>query len=248
MSSGYNYSPYVEFVKLALTNDDLFQRFKRDSLYREILEHVTPEQGAYYLRYCWEFFSLDLSEILRFTTLNDRQGEPLSFTYGPITCSPSSLRYIFQSHLILQHMKSLGLSEVSIVELGCGYGGLLLAVATYAEKFGIKIREYSCVDLDGILNLQERYVSAQSLSFPVRFLSAATFGKDVEGSDLFFISCYCFSEISSEFQTKYCETLLPKCSHGFLAWNMIDLYDFGKTITVQDEIPLTGPKNKFVYF
>jgi hypothetical protein len=42
----------------------------------------------------------------------------------------------------------------------------------------------------------------------------------------------------------------PYCSHGFLAWNWIDFYNFvkDKNIVTEREYPLTGNKNYYVYF
>lgn len=247
--AGYNYSPYVEFVKKALKDETLFSGFKRHPGYTEMLEHVSFMQGAMYLQYCHEFFSLGDKDVESFCELNDKIGSPTMYEYSPsLTCSPTSIRYIFQSHIILQHMQSLGLKEVSIVELGCGYGGLFLALQHYAPKLGIQIKKYGFIDLEHIEELQKKYLSFHNLTIPVEFYDCSQFGADIKETDLFLISNYCFSEISTEFQQKYKEFLFPKCSHGFIAWNMIDIYDIGKKVRVMDEIPKTGPKNKFVYF
>jgi hypothetical protein len=247
--AGYNYSSYVDFVKKALNDETLFSGFKRHPNYVEILEHVSFMQGARYLQYCHQFFSLGDADVESFCHLNDKIGSPTMYQYSPtLTCSPTSIRYIFQSHIILQHIQSLGLKEVSIVEVGCGYGGLFLALQHYAPKMGILIKKYAFVDLDEIEQLQKKYLSLHTLTVPVEFYDSKKFGEDIKETDLFFISNYCFSEISADFQQKYKEHLLPKCSHGFIAWNMIDVYDIGKKIREMDEIPNTGSKNKFLYF
>ena len=46
----------------------------------------------------------------------------------------------------------------------------------------------------------------------------------------------------------YIKTLFPKVQHGFMAWNMIPIYDFGFKYTIEDEYPKTGDFNKYVYF
>ena len=240
---------YVHAAEQAAQKENLFDVFKQNSDYTIVLEHLQFEQGQEYLQYAKDLLHLADADIQAFCRLNDMYGTPVKYEYFPsFFCSPTSLRYMFQSHVILRYMKTLQLSTVSIVEVGCGYGGLALALSFYAAAYGIQIQKYSCVDISGVLSLQEKYLSKHNLSFPVSFHDAANFGQDIQESNLFLISNYCFSEIPYAFQFLYLQHLFPKCSHGFLAWNMIDVYDIGKPVQVSDEFPLTAPKNKFVYF
>ena len=51
--------------------------------------------------------------------------EPLKYNYKDFgTCSPTNLRYIYQSMLILKFMKEKLLNNVNVIEIGGGYGGL----------------------------------------------------------------------------------------------------------------------------
>jgi hypothetical protein len=102
--------------------------------------------------------------------------------------------------------------------------------------------------LDAPSHLQQKYLEKFQLDTPIFFHKASLFGEDFSGQDYFLISNYCFSEIAHEYQVRYLETLFPKCPHGFLTWNHIDIYDIGKKMTVEDEYPLTGSKNKYVRF
>ena len=66
------------------------------------------------------------------------------------------------------------------------------------------------------------------------------------------ISNYAYSEISSELQTKYTDQVLnPFISHGFLAWNNNNLWEFinNKKIKTIKEIPSTSSRinNLYVY-
>ncbi len=247
--AGYNYTPYIEFTQKITLDENLFLTFKQNPSYTEMLEHVTLLQGTKYLYYIWNKFQLTDKEVEEFCQVNDRFGGPITYGYSPtLNCSPTSLRYIFHSLLILQHIQSLGLTEVSMVEVGCGYGGLFLALQHFASKYGVHITKYSFIDLQPAIDLQKKYLSNHVVKIPTTFHPASHFGKDVSGDNLFFVSTYCFSEISDTFQQEYIKNLLPKCNHGFIAWNMIDVYDIGKNLRVEDELPETGPKNKFVFF
>jgi hypothetical protein len=66
--------------------------------------------------------------------------------------------------------------------------------------------------------------------------------------NLFLVSCYSFSEIPREYQTKYIENLFPKIKHGFITWNNIPVYNFGFVVDVEEEVPKTGKVNKYVRF
>jgi len=211
-----------------------------------MLEHVDKNQGAEYLKYIRKDTTITDDEIVEYCHLNDSLGNPVCETYGTMTVSPSSLRYIYHSHLILTHLNTVNLSN--IVEVGGGYGGLCLALHFFATKYNIRINSYSIVDLPSIIKLQKLYISDLRPDINVSYIDAETFGKDIPNTDLFLVSNYCFSEIPDALQKLYISNLFPKVAHGFMAWNNIPLYNFGFTTKSETEKPLTGPANKYVYF
>lgn len=246
------YRQYQDTIRICLSNDALFNTFKAMSNYTAITEHVSPKLGLEYLKYIGTEFYLTADEIMAYCNKNDRLGNPTIITYtNEIKCSPSSLRYIYHALLVLNHMKTLGLNNVSVVELGCAYGGLCLAVDHYSRRFGITIKHYSLIDLEEASLLEKKYLSYHTLSYPCSFHVSNNYGKDIFETNLFFISNYCFSEIGPENQKYYMEHLLPKCSHGFIAWNDVPYFDIGKHITIEEERPQTDlvtAKNRFVRF
>lgn len=228
--------------------DVLFQRFKQISEYNHILEHVTPEQGLDYLK---EILKLPVAfeEILAYCKRNDSVGRPHLCQYSAdFICSPTSLRYVFHANLLLRHMQQLGLKSVKIVEVGGGYGGLLLAVNAFAPNYGIQIEKYTILDLHEVTFLQKKYLSFFPVSFPYAIQNAELCGKDIEETDLFFISNYCLSELPIPIFESYVKELLPKCSHGFVAWNMRPYVHFGKEARVEPEVPFMCENNRMVYF
>ena len=82
----------------------------------------------------------------------------------------------------------------------------------------------------------------------VEFIDSKTFGSSITATNLFLISNYCFSEIDTYLQSMYIKMLFPKVSHGFMAWNFIPIYNFGFIYKEEDEYPLTGEGNKYIYF
>jgi hypothetical protein len=201
-----------------------------------------------YLNYISKQSTLKPIQILDYCNKNDEIGGGDKHDYGILKTSPSNFRYIFQAHLILNHMKTLGKNTATIAEVGCGYGGLFLAITDLSAHYNIKINKYHLIDLNDVSLLQQWYISKHNVAIPIEFHSADTYGDLITDNDLFLISNYCFSEILDEHQKKYIEILFPKVSHGFLAWNNIPTYNFGFDTKEEVEYPLTGDMNKYVYF
>jgi len=213
--------------------------FKSNSDYMGILEHVSPSFGEQYLELLRSEFHMTNNKILTFCDINDSFGSPNRHSIGNLErqVSPTSLRYLYHASLILKHAGN----QRRFVEVGGGYGGLFLALTFLSEE---PIKEYHIVDLDEALNLQRLVLENHP---NVRYHSNTTFGSEVPDG-CFFISNYCFSEIQSEFRDGYAKVLIPRCERGFLAWNTISPYDFGKRTIVEIERPLTFSGNYYVYF
>ena len=130
------YMNYLNFIRTINKNNIHNINFKSNEKYNSILEHVSIEQGIEYLNLIKiEFEYITYENIIGFVNINDKYGFPskYNFEYTPnhemIHASPTSLRYIYHSLIILNHFKKTNLT--SIVEIGCGYGGLFLAICYF---------------------------------------------------------------------------------------------------------------------
>lgn len=244
------YKRYTDLVHRVVTSGDI-STFKSEPAYREILEHCSPQFGRVYYDLLRTTYGLSDDTISTFCTMNDQIGSPVRHSIGNLKTpvSPASLLYLYHAMITLDHLVSRAMNRHDIVEVGCGYGGLILAL-DYASKLrSIPIHSYACVDLDAPLRLQSLYLSSFDISFPITFHSATTYGGTVPGRSLFLVSIYCFSEIEREHQRGYIRTLFPNVSHGLLLWNHVPLFDFGKPILLAEpEVPCTGPGNLLVLF
>ena len=248
------YNNYINFVKNVVQNNNL-NNFKSNNYYRDILEHLSKNQGDEYLFYIKNNTIVSLEDIIEFCSLNDKIGNPLKDQFiidgKELLTSPSNFRYIFHSFHILKYFETLG-KEINIIEVGGGYGGLCLAISFFSKYFNLKIKNYNIIDLDDIIQLQSLYLSNHNLNFNTNFHSSNSYGITIENIDNnFLISNYCFSEIENIHQEKYREILFPKITHGFLVWNHISLYNFGFEYRIEDEYPQTDTMykmNKYVYF
>lgn len=239
-----NYHNYIDsIISLPYLPD-----FKSNNYYRGILEHVSFEYGKEYLELIKTQTNLLEHSIHNYCRLNDKIGGGEKHDYNGIITSPTNFRYIYHAHLILSHMVKSNITNVNIIELGGGYGGLCLAINSMCNNYGIRIKSYSLIDLPAPNRLQQKYLAHHELSFPTNFYSAFNYGSEVQDGNNFLISNYCFSEISHEHQSNYIKTLFPKIQHGFMVWNFIPLYNFGFDCREETEYPLTSGENKYVYF
>jgi len=243
------YNTYTQYVDKILGSGDL-TNFKNNSNYTYMLEHVSQEYGNQYLKLIKEKFTIPDSDIIQFAIMNDVIGDPKKYNYLGVNMSPTSLRYFFQAMLILKYFESTGVSNLRIVELGGGYGGLCLAINFCSKYFtSFKINEYNIIDLESPTKLQKKYLSCHKLSFNINTYVSDNFGAELmSNDDLFLISNYCFSEIDKRLQDKYISILFPKIKHGFITWNMIPIYNFGKTVSIEEEYPKTGEYNYYIKF
>ena len=244
------YQHYIEYVEYVVKSNNI-NNFKSNNVYRDILEHVSEELGQQYYKKLITTHNIKKDVIENFCLYNDKIGSPVKYSIGDLSfpVSPTSLRYLDHAIHTLNHIKALNLKTINIVEIGCGYGGLLLALDYMSKLYNVKIDSYSCIDLDIITKLQTLYISNYNISFPVTFHSASTFGKTVKNDNLFLVSMYCFSEIETVNQKGYIENIIKRINNGIIMWNHCDIFDFGKKIiSIQYEEPLTGNNNKLVLF
>jgi len=229
--------------------------FKSDKSYTMILEHVSFSIGLEYLSLIQEKFNLIYNNnkdfFIDLCILNDKYGKTIKENFENFCCcSPSNLRYIFQSLLILEYMKKLNLNNIDIVEIGGGYGGLCLFLYNLSSLFNITINSYSMFDLDEAIKLQVKYLDLHNISINAFNLNDENIYLN---KDSFLISNYALSELSMNLQNLYAEKVVdPFISHGFLIWNFwnsVEVYKFkNKNVTCEKEYPQTGNDNLYVYF
>jgi len=173
------YSNYTNYLKTIPLQDLQNFPFKSNRNYSQILEHVSYDFGLKYLNLIeTEFTNITYENIIGFTFLNDKYGKPIKqdflFKQNKITCSPTSLRYIYHSLVILDHYKTTDCEN--IVEVGCGYGGLCLAIHYFSKLMNVHINTYNIVDLEEVCKLIELYldINRESIKTNVKIHYADT--------------------------------------------------------------------------
>jgi hypothetical protein len=219
--------------------------WKRDPDVHDMLEHMRKDYAVVYLESIRKVLTDD--QITAIAARNDLYGGARVENITGVNSSPSSIRYIAHSIEICQHIQHKGLNNVSIVELGGGYGGLAVILAEVSRILGVGIQKYIIYDLPGVVRLQQYYLSQFTLPYPVVWKDASRFGADLEFEPgLFLVSNYCLSEISNTFRQLYLGNLLPKIAGGYFAWNWGSKEGLPAHADIQPEIPDTGKGNTIV--
>lgn len=249
---------YPVVCYMASQNEHAFKNFRRNSIYNEILEHVSEEQGREYLEV------IKKNRRLRFTDAdwenfrkNDLYGNPVVYPYQingyRMELSPTTLRYakVLQDIAVLFDTDKIR----SVAEIGIGYAGQCRMLTSY---FG-NIDKYSLFDLPEVLGLAGRYLGkfGKGENSGIRFVDGTRMekaGEDAKENYDLVISNYAFSELVRSIQDIYLDQVILKSKAGYITWNslscdMLDGYGLEELLQkipgagVIAEEPLTREKN-----
>ena len=234
---------YVEICKAAVESDEVFQDFKANIEYREILEHVSWKHGTQYLKL------INRPEVLQNLFLRNSEdvGNPIQYEFEEVgLLSPTQIRYAKITQDLLDAYGSL--ENYTIVEIGIGNGGQALHLMTLQN-----IESYVLVDIPEVLDLARKILSSSPHFAKFNFVSA--FDKITIEADLV-ISNYAYSELDLDSQEDYFARFLSKAHSGYLLYNYIkkesrnlsaeDLIGRIPGSVVKPEVPLTYPGNVLV--
>jgi hypothetical protein len=234
---------YPQFCIQASIDFSLFDNFRQNPIYNQVLEHVTKDQGFEYLK-CIDLDPEIMGSINEFK-LNDNYGNPLTYQYPCIgMISPSTLRYIKVLYDIKSHFNSL--DNLDICEIGIGYGGQCRIINSF-----FKPSTYLLVDIQPALSLAMRYLGNYILHSTIQ---CKTMNELYEKNYDLVISNYAFSELPRVIQDVYLEKIILKSKRGYITYNEInpidyksyksnELIDIIPESKILKEKPLTHPKN-----
>lgn len=196
--------------------------FKSDVRYGEVLEHTPVEFAVEMLKWSIKAMpGLDLELVRSLCDINDSFGKPKQAWIDPLgKYAPSNMRYLCHAIKVWQHIDTLGLSEVEIIEIGGGYGGLALWIDGLRGYFPATLLNYTVIDFPEVATLIDRMF--RSLGLPWEFRA---FGPEwvpavsVLPAERFCVSNYAFSEFDQKTRDWYAERVLEHCQHGLMVWN-----------------------------
>ena len=203
---------YAASVVKALKNQKSFDNFKRSRDYREILEHVSRDQGQKYLDIILARNDGLFDAAINTVFTMDDIGSPIKHHYKVFNqsfeLSPTTLRYL----KVASDINGLfGKRFDHVVEIGCGYGGQALVNDQVLE-----ISYATLFDLPFVNQLITRYLNSIVLNGAFR---VTTINESIpDGYDLA-ISNYAFSELPSVLQKTYIRKVLANSKCGYLTMN-----------------------------
>jgi len=238
--------------ELCVTNinksPELFHKFRNIYDFRSIVETVSYKQGLAYLKRISE-----LQENYEFCfdayRRNEIIGSPITYRYQKFgKISPTTLRYV---SVALEIRKLFGNNlSGNFVEIGAGYGG---QVSIFSEFF--EINEYGIYDLAAVQDLTKKYLTKLGKIDKISMHSISNV--PTKNWD-FAMSNYAFSELPSELQKQYIESVLSRAKKGYLIMNSGNSNNTGRStgklslqelrnllpaFEVFEENPVTGSDN-----
>jgi len=235
----------------AVINETVFQSFKRDKEFTHILEHVSYQQGIQYIKFINQLIHDNKFEHLMWNKYieNDIYGNPIKFDFSTQLndiknintkhISPTTLRYICFGLQLYIYIKQLGKNEISIIEVGGGYGGQCKILFDICKQFNINIKKYTIIDLESMSKLQKKYLDKLNVKNIITLSNMECLNKLDESYDLF-ISNYALGEFTTDVQDFYIKNVLNRCNNYFITWNSPPINNNLKVVNIKEEIPQTG--------
>lgn len=202
---------YPSFCTIASSDDQVFRRFRRSLIYREILEHVNQEWGGICLHEITRR-GAD-TDLMRSILSNDPVGSPCTFTYGSLgEICPSTLGY---AKVAVELQEFFGpLDGMRIAEIGVGYGGQCRVIS---QNWNAK--SYDLFDLPEALALTSRFLDTAGV--PATAYATRDGREPVTGEFDLIISNYAFSELQRDLQERYFERVIKDVPRGYFIYNHI---------------------------
>ena len=219
---------YPLFCHQAAYTPEIFNSFRKNQTYRNILEHVSEFDARQYLieiRKCQSVYHK--IDCLRH---NDSAGGPFLVDIDEIKAvSTTTLRYIKVLCDIVNMFPTL--NKQKVYEIGVGYGGQCRIID---EFYGPA--EYCLIDIRPALQLAETYLDRFALKTTVRFKTINELA--IESPDIL-ISNYAFSELPRWLQLRYMEKVICRSKMGYITYNAINPASFESFTAkeLQDSIP-----------
>ena len=243
------YGNWSEYCKMIIQTNSI-HNFKNHPNIEYMTEHYclanyVPEWYKTIQQICLENFITDdiIRELLQ---LNEKLGSSYkNSTVLDVSCNGNSVRYVYMALLTYNYLKQR--DNIHFVEIGGGYGGYAVVVNKLFEKMGKTISSYTMIDIENVIDVQQRYVSELISTNHFKFVQNTKL--EELHPDSFLYSSYSLSEIDKQSRSSYYETVFKYIHHGMLFWNSLEI-DLPQHYqqTVVEEKPKTGPYNRIVYF
>jgi hypothetical protein len=248
------YNSFQQFC--SLINETNINFFRNNNFFKSIVENVNLNYGKQYYNLINENYSnyikdIDWENIETLANIGaPNETFPFSFNNRILNITPTILRYILFTFNILDHIKNeTDIKELNIVEIGGGFAFQPILLYKFAPFFGIRVNNYTIIDLEEVNNLQNLFIGKCKDTDTKLFsnLKSVTYNnfKDVSMYN-FAISNYALGELNTYWQNTYIRNIISKIDNGYFCWNFspknpkIHSYFNSKEIIKEEENPQTN--------
>lgn len=195
---------YYAIVDKILTDEGAFSKFKSLDDYNSIVGMSLPYQAPLFMERIKKCPSI-LEKMDDFKK-NDIYGNPTIIDIEGHKISPNTLRHMATIADIEKYIGNI--DNMSVSELGVGYGGLAYVLNTY-----YKPSSYHLIDLPQVQQLASKYLDKLEVKVSI--------DTPPESVDLF-ISEFCLSEFYDEQLYKFYNQYVKNAKNVYLMMNLID--------------------------
>jgi len=200
---------YADLCLRAALDANIFENFRRDSLYTPVLEHVDAKTGHEYLKILINN-GYGVDEIFEIIEPLQSLGNPILHDIGigrPV--STTALRYL---KIAMDIVRKFGTDLGRIVEVGCGFGGQAIILSRIAS-----IQHYTFIDMWQVNLLIQRFIGESDfdIEYEIKTIRQASSNLDIDLA----ISNYAFSELDVQLQSICMRKFFLTSKHGYLTMN-----------------------------
>jgi len=242
---------HVKVCRRASTNPKHFATFKQQPEFIKILEHVSPKTGRQYASLIKKRYPRILQKLnWESIQTNDKYGGASVCDYRDVfgklpntthaRFSPTTLRYAYQA---IDALVKFPGKQLTIIEIGGGYGGLCKVIHDVAPVIGKEVTSYTLIDLPEPVSLQEKYLSHWELS-DLKFISfSSNMTSRLDDKYDLLVSNYALGELNRWTQDIYADQVVKRCATYYVTWNTKDVHPIFATAKTLPEEPKTGRHN-----
>jgi hypothetical protein len=250
---GTDYGSYshTKVCEMSLTNDNVFNNFKRIPQFERVLEHTTEYNGHQYAsaiinRFNRYFKQLNWDKLKE----NDKYGNARIIDFPELELinnhySPSTIHYIFTSLFFIDNILSK-MNNINLLEIGGGYGGLCKVLLDICQMLNVKIENYGLIDLQEASRLQNKYLSNFNFKNIQHYEYENQLDYDVFKKYNVMLSIYAFGEFPFNVQDYYVKNIISHFENYYIEWNTERTHPHFQDTTILPEDPPTWPLNKSI--
>lgn len=204
-------------------NENNMSLFKND----ENIKRILPDNDSYHCIKALKYIEINHSKIIdkyydKLIKYNIGVEKKDLTTYKSYTLWNKTIENLLWSIQILEYIKKINKTNISIVEVGCGYADIYTFITIISDFYNINI-SYTIIDLKQWINKVKQYLIVNNIDITnVSFINYEDLcdGKRLNNYDFFFSKC-AYSELNGYIRKFYLDNVVSKCNYVYIIWNYL---------------------------